>query len=194
LQRLSEFGLLKVIHHNLVLTEELDATLRSMQETLSWFNLLFFEEKPDSGILYLMALLSGSKDEDMKAVMERLSPSPRVKETVISGIVQARNIVRRLPLRDPAEICKLLSGLNLETILFSMALSKDRQKQKVISRYLTELRSVKTILTGDDLKRMGLKPGPVYSKILRELLEEKMRGRLKSREDEEKFVSGFIQG
>jgi tRNA nucleotidyltransferase (CCA-adding enzyme) len=188
LQRLSDFGLLKVIHPNLLFTEDLEATLKSMYETLSWFNLLFLEEKPDSGMLYLTALLSGLKDEDAKATMDRLSPSPRVKEMIISGIAQAKNIVKKLPIQDPVEILKLLGNLKLEVILFSMALSKDRRKQRVISRYLTELRNVRTILKGDDLKRMGIQPGPVYSRIFKELLDEKLRGCLKLREDEEKFV------
>jgi tRNA nucleotidyltransferase (CCA-adding enzyme) len=159
-----------------------------MHETLTWFNLLFLEEKPDSGILYLMALLSGLKDEDTQVTMERLSPSPRVKEMIINGIVQARNVVRKFPLQDPVETHKLLGNLKLEVVLFSMALSKDRKKQKVISHYLTELRNVRPILKGEDLMKIGIQPGPVYSKILRELLEEKLRGRLKSREDEERFV------
>ena len=193
LQRLSDFGLLKVIHPNLIFTEELEATLKSIHETLTWFNLLFLEEKPDSGIIYLMGLLSGLKDGDIKAAMERLSPSPRVKEMVINGIVQARSLVGRLPLQDPVEIYKLLDNMKLEIVLFSMALSKDRKKQRVISRYLTELRNIRPLLKGGDLKRMGIQPGPVYSNILRELLEEKLRGRLKSREDEERFVLSKIK-
>jgi len=194
LKKLSDFGLIKVIHSNLVFTEELEATLKSMQETVSWFNLLFLEEKPDKGILYLMALLSGLKDEDLKATVERLSPPPRVRDMIIRGMTQVKNILRKFPVDDPVEIHKLLSKFNLETVLFLMALSKDRKKQRVISHYLTELRNVKTILKGDDLKRMGIQPGPVYSKILNKLLEEKLRGRLRSREDEEQFVKRFIQG
>ena len=194
LKKLSDFGLIKVIHSNLVFTEELEATLKSMQETVSWFNLLFLEEKPDKGILYLMALLSGLKDEDLTATVERLSPPPRVRDMIIRGMTQVKNILRKFPVDDPVEIHKLLSKFNLETVLFLMALSKDRKKQRVISHYLTELRNVKTILKGDDLKRMGIQPGPVYSKILNKLLEEKLRGRLRSREDEEQFVKKFIQG
>jgi tRNA nucleotidyltransferase (CCA-adding enzyme) len=63
----------------------------------------------------------------------------------------------------------------------------------VISRYLTELRDVKPVLKGNDLKKMGIEPGPVYTRILTELLEEKLRGRLASRGDEENFVRNFIQ-
>ncbi len=188
LKRLSDFGLLKVIHPNLIFNEELEATLKSMRDTLSWFNLLFLEEKTDSGILYLMALLSGLKDEEVKASIERLSPSPKVSNMIIKGMSQARDILRRFPIDDPVEIYNLLNKFKLETVLFSMAVSKDRQRQKVISHYLTGLRKIKTILKGDDLKRMGIQPGPVYSKILKELLEEILKGNLKSREDEERFV------
>ena len=188
LKRLSDFGLLKVIHSNLIFNEELEATLKSMRDTLSWFNLLFLEEKTDSGILYLMALLSGLGNEDAKAAIERLSPSPKVRDMIIKGMSQARDILRRFPLDDPVEIYNLLNKFTLETVLFSMAVSKDRQKQKVISHYLTGLRKIKTILKGDDLKRMGIQPGPVYSKILKEILEQRLKGNLKSREDEERFV------
>ena len=193
LKKLSDYGLLKVIHPNLAFTEELEATLRSMQETLSWFNLLFLEEKPDKGILYLMALLSGLKDEDMKAATERLSPPPRIRDIILRGIPQAKSILRKFPVNDPVEVHKIFSNLELGIVLFLMALSKDRKIQKVISHYLTELRNIKTILTGDDLKAMGIQPGPVYSKILRKLLEEKLRGIVKTREDEEKFVRSLIQ-
>ncbi len=188
LKRLSDFGLLNVIHSSLIFNEELESTLKSIHETLSWFNLLFLEEKTDRGVLYLMALLSGLKDEEVKAVMERLSPPDKLKDMIMGGMLQAKDVLRRLPPDDPVEIYNLLSKLKLETILFMMAISKDRQKQKAISQYLTELRKVKTILRGDDLKRIGIQPGPVYSRILKALLEEKLRGRLKSREDEERFV------
>ena len=112
---------------------------------------------------------------------------------IISGIIQARNVVNRLPFQDPVEIYEYFGNVKLEVILFAMALSKDRKKQKVISRYLTELRNVKTVLTGEDLKKMGIQPGPVYSEIFKELLEEKLRGHLKSREDEERFVFSKIK-
>jgi tRNA nucleotidyltransferase (CCA-adding enzyme) len=162
-----------------------------MHETLSWFNLLFLEEKTDRGILYLIAMLSGLKDEEVKATIERLSPPPKVQDMIIRGIPQAREVLKRLPFDDPVETYNLLNKLMLETILLSMAISKERQKQKAISQYLTELRKVKTILKGKDLKKMGVKPGPIYSRILKELLEEKLRGHLKSREDEEKFVGAL---
>jgi len=188
LKRLSDFGLLYIIHPKLVFSQELETVLNSMHDTLSWFNLQFLDEKIDRGILYLMALLSGLKAEEINLAMKRLSPPPKAKEMISKGITQARDILKKLPLSDPVELYKLLSSLKLETVLFSMALSKERQAKKAVSRYLTELRKIKTILKGNDLKRMGIKPGPLYSEILKELLEEKIRGNVKNLEDEERFV------
>jgi len=192
LKRLSDLGLLKVIHPSLVFNEELEATMKSMYETLSWFSLLFLEEKTDRGILFLMAVLTALKDEETKAAVERLVPSPKIRDLIILGIPLAREVLKKLPLNEPVETYNLLSKLKLETILLAMAISKDRQKQKVISYYLTELRKAKTILTGEDLKLLGIEPGPLYSQILKKLLEERLRGHLKSREDEERFVKDQI--
>jgi len=188
LKRLSDFGLLKIIHPKLIFNAELETVLKSMHDTLSWFNLLFLDEKTDRGILYLMALLSGLKVDDITTALKRLSPPPKERRIIISGISQARDILKRFPISDPVELYTVLSSLKIETVLFAMALSKERHTQKAISRYLTELRNVKTILKGHDLKRMGIQPGPIYSKILRELLDEKLRGKVKSIEEEERFV------
>jgi len=188
LKRLSDFGLLKIINPKLIFNEELETVLNSMHDTLSWFNLLFLDEKTDRGIMYLMALLSGLNVEEINATMKRLSPPPKEREIILKGISQARDILKRFPLSDPVELYRVLSTLNLETVLFSMALSKERQTQKAISKYLTELRKIKTILKGTDLKKMGIQPGPIYSEILEKLLDEKLRGNVKSLEDEERFV------
>lgn len=193
LKRLSEFGLLKVINPNLELNEELETIFKSMQEIISWFNLLFLDEKTDKGILYLMTLFSGLKEVDAYAAIDRLSPPPKAKEMIIKAMYHKKMTLKKLPANDPVFLYKLLSNIKLEIILFLMAVTKDRYIKKEISHYLTELRNIKTILKGEDLKKMGINPGPAYSKILRTLLEEKLRGRIKSREDEETYVRNQIE-
>ncbi len=188
LKTLSEFGLLKVIHQGLLFNNELESALQSMFETLAWFNLLFLEESPDRGALYLMALLSTLKEEERNTAIERLSPPPMVREMITKGITQSKDILNKLPSNDPASLYHLLNGVNLEILLFSMAQSKSKQKQKAISQYLIELRKIKPILKGKDLQKIGIKPGPLYSKLFSELLDEKLSGRLKNKEDEERFI------
>jgi len=188
IKRLSQYGLLKVIHQNLAFDERLESMLQSIHDTLSWFNLLFLEEKPDKGIIYMMALLSVLGDGDRGNAFIRLSTPPRVKERINKGILHSQELVKLLPLHDAAKVYKALYPLDIESVLFSMATAANDNKKRELSHYLIELRRVKPQLTGQDLKNMGIMPGPVYSEILDTLLEERLRRNLKTREDELAFV------
>ncbi len=188
IKRLSEYGLLKVIHPNLLFDGRLESALQSIHDTLSWFNLLFLEEKPDKGDIYLMALLSTLSEDERETAFARLSTPSKIEEKISRGILHSRELIRALPLRDPAGIYKALHNLDLETILFAMAVAADDNKKKEISQYLIELRKVKPLCTGLDLKNLGILPGPLYSKILDTLLEERLRGALETKEDELAFI------
>lgn len=187
-KRLSDLGLLKVISPELVLHHELESVLQSTAETLAWFNLLFLEEKTDKTCLYLMALFSGLKNDERKKVVKRLSLQHRMDETVVKGTLQSKELLRKLPIDSPVELYHLLKGISLEILLFSMALCRDKQKQKSISHYLIELRKIKPILTGDDLKRIGMPPGPAYAILFEKLLDEKLKGRMKTKDEEMSFL------
>jgi tRNA nucleotidyltransferase (CCA-adding enzyme) len=188
LKRLSSFGLQKVIHQNLVFDEKLETTLLAMYETLAWYNLLYLGEKPDIGILYLMALLSNLSNDERKDALERLAAPPQIMKIILKSIDGSAEILRKLPLNDPAEIYHLLIHINIEIILFSMAVTKDTRKKKEISRFLIELKMIKPVLKGNDLMKLNIPPGPIYAEILKRLLDEKIRGNLKTEEDEIMFV------
>jgi tRNA nucleotidyltransferase (CCA-adding enzyme) len=188
IRQLSEYGLLKVIHRDLVFDARLEATLLSVHDALSWFNLLFLEEKPDRGAVYFMALLSALSEGDRETAFVRLTTPLKVKEKINKGIVRSRELIKMLPLHDPAETYKAMHALDIETILFAIAIADDDQKKKEISHYLIELRKVKSALGGEDLKNMGIPPGPVYSAILDAVLDGRLRGSLKTREEEIAFV------
>ncbi len=187
-KRFADFGLFKVIHPALVYSEKVETILLSMYETLAWYNLLYLEEKADTGVLYLMALLSHLTDAQRAEALERLSAPPAAKELILRSISQSTEILRRLPLHDAAAIYHLLADIPVEILLFSMAGTKDEKKKKEISQFLLELKKVKPLLKGRDLKKLGIPEGPLYSKILRELLDERLRGRLKTEEDEKKYL------
>jgi tRNA nucleotidyltransferase (CCA-adding enzyme) len=139
-------------------------------------------------MLYLMTLLSTLDRDDRKKALERLSPPPRSKQVILRSMEQSAEILSRLPLNDPAELYHLLIDIDLEIILFSMASTKDTGKKKEISQFLVELRKAKPMLRGSDLKKMGIGEGPVYSEILRALLDERLRGHLRTAEDEKTYV------
>jgi len=53
---------------------------------------------------------------------------------------------------------------------------------------LTTQQHVKPSLNGTDLKALGLKPGPIYKKILDRLLEARLNGEAKTKADERELA------
>lgn len=191
-KRLAEYGLLSVIHPSLHFTEGLQALLGSIRDTLLWFDLSFIEEKPDKALSYIMGLLSALEGPDREAALKRLSVTTKAKGKIMKGISDAEGAVRKLPLGDPASVFELLSGIEPEGILLAMSMTEEETKKKEMSRYLLELRKMRPLIDGNDLKAMGVEQGPLYSKLLKTVLQEKLRGRLRSKEDEIRFVRDYL--
>jgi hypothetical protein len=74
-----------------------------------------------------------------------------------------------------------------------MAKSKRESTRKYISHYLTQLRNVRISLRGDDLKTLGIPPGPRYRKLLSELMDARLDGEVKTREDEVEYVKRTLK-
>jgi tRNA nucleotidyltransferase (CCA-adding enzyme) len=81
-----------------------------------------------------------------------------------------------------------LAGLRTEVILFMMAATEHEKVKKAISLYFTNLRRMSISLRGEDLKRLGVSPGPIYRDVLQAVFNAKLNGRLDSNEDELAFA------
>ncbi len=188
LERLSKYGLLKVIHPELKFTKRLASLLQVVHDTISWYNLLFLEKKIEKGIPYLMALISSLNIEEQRFTLKRLSTPPRTKNNVLRGLENTKEHIKNFDPDNPINIYHFLKNINIETMLFIMANYKDKKIQKAISRYLIELREIKIELNGNDLKKMGIKPGPIYSEIFRKVLDNRLTGKIKDKREEILFV------
>ena len=188
LRKLSDYGLLKVIHPAIAFDEDLEHALSAMGETLAWYNLLFLDETVDKGILYLMALLSLLTDPDRGEALVRLAVPPKARKLIQSGISEAVTILAKLPAKDPAVLYHLLADRETEALIFAMSAAKDVRKKKDISHYLVALRKTRPLMKGNDLKMLGVPQGPLYSRILNELRDARLLGKVATKEDEISFI------
>ncbi len=187
-KRLGDYGLLKVIHPSLAFSSQLEAFLQSVHDTISWFELLFLDEPCEKGMLYLAALLYKLNNADRESALSRLAVPLKPREHILKTLHTAQGITKQLKPDSPVNIYHTLKDCDIEVILFNMALTQDSEKKKAISRFLLELRHVRPLAKGDDLKKLGIQPGPVYSEIFGRILDEKLTGRLASKEEEMRFV------
>jgi len=196
IERLSEYDLLSVIHPSLKFSTELKKRLKSLEELLAWYTISGIKAEVKKERLILGVTIYGLSGQAIKKTIERISPNKRYKVQLEKDIYSAKEILQKIgntaESKDPVFLYELLHALSLEAILLAIAVTEEPDTRRVLIRYLTELREIKPLLTGKDLLKMGIKPGPLFSKIFKEILYEKLRGRLKTIEEEKEFVRKLI--
>ncbi len=191
LKRMMEFDLLKFIHPNLKGSAELEKLFAGIDETLTWYRLLYLDLQAEKWFVYFLGLFDRMRDSAAAEALERLAVPARIRVRVQQARIHSRDVLYlfyKEPQLAPSRMYRLLAPLDIEAILLMMAKAKQERAKKYISLYLTHLRNVKVTTTGDDLKRLGLKPGPKYRNILAELLNAKLDGVIRTHDEEIEYV------
>lgn len=192
IKRLAELQLLKFIHQKLSWSDRLNKLLDALDETIDWYRLLYLDRKMETWLVYMMGFLELLPERAVKDVLKRFPFSEQEAARLKIARVGCHKVIRRLATKrslKPAEAYRLLLGLSDETLLLLMAKSKGETVKRQVSAFLTTYQQVKPILTGADLKAMGLKPGPKFKEILDRLLDARLNGEIKTESEERELVT-----
>ncbi len=162
---------------------------------MAWLRRKLPAENFEDWIVYFMAFLERNP---RKKIMKTLD-SFQMRKTYKKNILQCKDvqrIARRLSANHlrAKDIYRLLKPLSYEMLIFIRTKSRKKNIRKRIDAFLFEYDSVKVFLKGDDLKRLGVEPGRRMGKILSELLDQKVEGRMRSMADELKYLKKYKVG
>ncbi len=192
LTRMAEFGLFRFMHKDLRLDPRLENILTETQRVLSWYRLLYLDEPFRQWRLYILALTSGLPVRELLAFCGRFEVPERHRQFLGREKVEVSRVAtimkRNLP-QNASGISHLLAELSVEGLLALMALVKKKACKKAISLYVTEWRHLKPETDGNDLKKMGYQPGPLYGTIMRRLLDARLDGQVKGKSEERAFIA-----
>ena len=191
LKRLGDFGLLTFFHPGLQIDRPLEARLARLEGIVSWYRLLFTGEKFDPWIVNFLGLVEGMPEKEVEGVLSRFSLPEKFRTVFLQRRRMTIQVAKRLssqPFPGRSEVYSLLNPLPTEFLLYVMGRTDAEGAKKAVSLYFTELKKVRVSLGGQDLKRIGFAPGPIYKEILQALLRSKLDGKLVSRQDELNFV------
>jgi tRNA nucleotidyltransferase (CCA-adding enzyme) len=167
----------------------------SIKKVLSWHDLLFLEEPYMKWAVYLLGLMQQCDEEISEQICKNLELAPRHRSIFIKERFDAEKCLfwlrQNLPIKN-SELYQLLSGFRVELLLYMMAIAAPEKVKKSLSQYITQLRHITTSLTGKDLKKMGLEPGPIYKETLQAVLDAKLNGLVRTRNDELNFARNYV--
>jgi tRNA nucleotidyltransferase (CCA-adding enzyme) len=193
--RMHDYNLLQAIHPSIELKDELIQQLNAVTSTLAWHDLLFTEESYSRWAVYFMVLIRSFDLPTSFEICQRLELAPRHTQLLCSERLQAQEHLSQMEYRLPQTAAKLYHHLNsfrTELILYMMAVTERKSVKKAISAYYNQLRTIQTAIGGEDLKALGLKPGPLFREILDAVRDARLNGKLQTREDELRMVQEWI--
>jgi len=191
IRRMNELHILPFIHPRVTFNDSIKVLLENINEVINWYELSFLEEKYERWRVYFLGLIDGLYKNEVLSLCTRLSMSGKEQQGILQVINHARGVLERLTQQrgmSNSEVHHLLSPLSTECLLFLMAKITKKSAKKAISTFLTRLKHTKIKTTGEDLKKLGLLPGRLYKRILDNLLDAKLDGKVRSKREEIAFI------
>ena len=201
LARLADFNLLQLIHPRLKWTSGLARLMNAVEQTIAWHAQLSLGRLTSPWVVYGMALMDALPQQAVQETLARLTLPRRETQTMLwwaNTQVRPYEDTRLLKALDrtvkPSETFRALCDLSDETLVFLMAKARSKRGKQNISNQFTTYRRIKPILRGNDLKAMGLEPGPLYNRTLERLLDARLNGEVKTETDERRLVRRLVKG
>jgi tRNA nucleotidyltransferase (CCA-adding enzyme) len=195
LKRIAEFDLFQFLwpdlHHKLRVDRRFIHVLTQANKAVSWFKLLYLDEKFDQWIVYLLGIMSRAGVKEVMSFCKRFELPEKLEKKLVKQKAEADRIavdMLRRPYMKPSEIYWLLNDLDNEGLLYLMSIARKKNIQKAVSQYVTRLDLEQPLITGKDLQALGYKPGPLFRTMLNHVIEAQLNGAIESRDQALQFI------
>jgi tRNA nucleotidyltransferase (CCA-adding enzyme) len=147
-------------------------------------------KKPTQLLSLYFCLLTYSFDEtDIEQFLVRLNIPAKLSRAMRDTL----RLKTKLPLLDkpslkPSRIYYLLTEYEPLALQANAIATESPIERRSLRLFLTKLRYVRTALDGEELKKLGVSPGPQMGRVLRMLHRAKLDGEARTRGDEKKLA------
>jgi len=187
LRRMSAFNLFPFLWPDLKPNLKIDRrfvhVMTQAEKSVSWFKLLYLQEKCAFWIVYLLAIFSRSRIRELRGFCERFELPDKQRDLLLRRKAEVERIALDMlhrPFMKPSEIYWLLSDLDNEALLYLMTIGRKKYIQQAVSLYVTSLRTTRPLISGQDLQKAGYRPGPEFRTMLNHVIEAQLNGLIKS--------------
>lgn len=182
LKRLAALGCFDFIQPRFVLPVK---TLGKVEKTIRGLKMKVFFKRYHWSTVYLLAFFSQSNPEQIIQFSKQFHFTSKELAS-LQGLADAGDIMRKLRVSSlkASDVYEILDPVDLEIIYFIRALTSVNIVASRIDKFLQKWRLVNLKISGEDLKRLGLKPGREMGALLHTLLLKKIDGKIKGHQDE----------
>ncbi len=194
--RMRELHELRFIHPELKLKRNIRKTFDDLKKTVKWYGSNALKiRKLDIWLMYFMIMLDNLSLSQVNEVLDkfvftrgeriRISAYSKSAGTALKELSRKRKLL-------PSEIFQILEPFSHEGTLCLCARTGSITARQRIRKFFSTYNGTKLKIKGEDIGRLGIKPGPKYREIFKKILCEKLDGKLPTKKDEMCFLKNII--
>jgi tRNA nucleotidyltransferase (CCA-adding enzyme) len=184
--KLDKYSILKQLFPGLRWDRAKKDLFEKVRKLIIWHRINFPEKRSSYHAVYLGALFYKEPLYRVKEYLKELAVPAKEEKLITELLTQVEPTVKELKAaKESSQVYQALEGKPEELLLLVGAVSEE-VKEKVI-KFMKELRFVKPLVSGEEIKKLGLKPGAVYKEILKRVKYEILNGRLPAEDYKEQL-------
>jgi len=190
--RMKELALLQLISPQMLSNPADMPALEKIEALVAWAAAVSLPEEPEIWYVYFLGIFYSLNEDSFSQVIDRLQVPAQLKKSLKQDRVACKEGLTHLE-NDidwkPEKIYDLFSNFSVEAIIYFLAVSATDRANRYANIYFTQYyERAKLLLTGDDLLKMGMEPGPVFQSVFKALRQAHIKGEIETREEEVALV------
>jgi tRNA nucleotidyltransferase (CCA-adding enzyme) len=194
LERLDELTILGAIHPDLTWDDSIQVIIECLSDRKPPPEWKIEEDSPSINIDHALSytcLIMRSKAVNQVCRRLRLS---RAVTDIVTQAAYLRAMLADLTKNKPSEITTELERIS-NLAIYAVYLDTNNPKNKgILSRYLSSWQHIEANITGKDLKKEGLAPGPLYAEILSKIRGAWLDEEIKTNKEENAYLKNLLNG
>ena len=183
LMLMNRYRVLHSLIPDFYMDEKREEILNRLRDTIISFE-MFFGIKIDRVSNYLLALMYHLPFDISYKILQKYHFSKSVK--FFEEYLDARDLFQKIPRKD-SQLYKKIKFIKKDILVYICA-SSDIELSERIIRILKKEEEKDLLLSGKDLKEMGIPPSPVYKKILDDVFKKYLDGEIKTKKEAVEYV------
>ncbi|MDP2944771.1 MAG: CBS domain-containing protein [Atribacterota bacterium] len=196
LKRMEELGALKYILPEFELNEETVERLNKVKGNFDFWTRDIPDEKIELWVIYFCCLIRNLKKSQLQRIYKKLIIKQKFIDKINYCYLNLDQIIKMISQKtkiSPSVIYLKLRGLPNEVLFLAMTESDTNIAKERINNYFRKYKKESLYISGNELKELQVKPGPIYSQILNKLLCAQLDGEVKNKRDEIRFVKNILK-
>jgi len=186
LTKLFQYKIIQTIHPDIASDSDILFFLNRIKEVILWYK----KDNYSKWALYFIGLINNCGKKASEDIC-RYFQIPHNRKILFCDLrLEAKNLLKNIE-KNKTGYAKI-SVFKTELILYMMAsLTSPLKREKLFKAY-KKAKNTKILINGNDIIKLGIKPGPIFSEIINRLFEAKIKGEVTTKEDEINYIKKYF--